>query len=66
MHTRRPRRIPLRTLTAGLFASVDGVAEAPHRFPHDSFDPELGAGLGRMIGSVTSRGDAVLTYARRA
>jgi dihydrofolate reductase len=44
----------MRTLTAGLFASVDGVVEAPHLFQHDSFDPELGAGLGRMISSVTT------------
>ncbi|MBT1636125.1 dihydrofolate reductase family protein [Clavibacter michiganensis] len=44
----------MRTLTAGLFASVDGVVEDPHLFQHDSFDAELGAGLGRMIGSVTT------------
>lgn len=46
-----------RKITAGLFMSVDGVAEAPDTFQHDSFDAELGAGLGAFIGSTT---DAVL------
>ena len=44
----------VRRLTAGLFTSVDGVVESPHLFQFDSFDPELGAGLGRMISSVTT------------
>ncbi|RKW69997.1 dihydrofolate reductase family protein [Galactobacter caseinivorans] len=46
-----------RKITAGLFMSVDGVAEAPDTFQHDSFDAELGAGLGAFVGSTT---DAVL------
>ncbi|WKK73105.1 dihydrofolate reductase family protein [Rathayibacter oskolensis] len=42
----------MRTLTAGLFMSVDGVVESPNLFQFDSFDAELGAMMGRMIGSV--------------
>ncbi|KQQ00021.1 MULTISPECIES: dihydrofolate reductase family protein [unclassified Rathayibacter] len=42
----------MRTLTAGLFLSVDGVVESPNLFQFDSFDAELGALMGRMIGSV--------------
>lgn len=46
-----------RKVTAGLFMSVDGVAEAPDTFQFDSFDDELGAGMGAFMGSTT---DAVL------
>jgi len=46
----------MRKLTAGLFSSVDGVVESPHLWQFDSFDPELGAGMGAMI----SRVDTVL------
>jgi len=46
-----------RKVTAGLFMSVDGVAEAPDTFQFDSFDDELGAGLGAFMSSTT---DAVL------
>ncbi len=46
----------MRRLTAGLFSSVDGVVESPHLWQFDSFDAELGAGMGKMIDRV----DAVL------
>jgi dihydrofolate reductase len=46
----------MRRLTAGLFSSVDGVVESPHLWQFDSFDAELGAGMGAMI----SRVDTVL------
>ena len=42
----------MRKLTAGLFYSVDGVAEAPDQFQFDSFDDELGALLGSVMGEV--------------
>jgi dihydrofolate reductase len=42
----------MRKLTAGLFCSVDGVVEAPNLWQFDSFDDELGAGMGQMIGRV--------------
>lgn len=46
----------MRKLTAGLFHSVDGVAEAPDQFQFDSFDEELGM----MLGGVMERVDTVL------
>lgn len=46
----------MRKLSAGLFYSVDGVAEAPNLFQFDSFDDELGA----MLGSVMAEVDTVL------
>lgn len=46
----------MRRLTAGLFSSVDGVVEDPQLWQFDSFDDELGAGMGAMI----SRVDTVL------
>lgn len=42
----------MRKVTAGLFYSVDGVAEAPDQFQFDSFDDELGALLGSVMGEV--------------
>lgn len=42
----------MRKVTAGLFYSVDGVAEAPDQFQFDSFDDELGALLGGVMGEV--------------
>lgn len=45
---------PMRKLTAGLFMSVDGVVESPDRFQFDSFDAELGAGMGRLMSTVTT------------
>lgn len=42
----------MRKLTAGLFYSVDGVAEAPNLFQFDSFDDELGMLLGGVMGEV--------------
>ena len=42
----------MRKVTAGLFYSVDGVAEAPNEFQFDSFDDELGAMLGGVMGDV--------------
>ena len=46
----------MRKVTAGLFYSVDGVAEAPDQFQFDSFDNELGA----LLGSVMNDVDTVL------
>lgn len=42
----------MRKLTAGLFYSVDGVAEAPNEFQFDSFDAELGQLLGAVMVDV--------------
>ena len=42
----------MRKLTAGLFYSVDGVAEAPNEFQFDSFDAELGQLLGGVMADV--------------
>lgn len=42
----------MRKVTAGLFYSVDGVAEAPNLFQFDSFDDELGQLLGSVMGDV--------------
>lgn len=42
----------MRKLTAGLFMSIDGVVESPNLFQFDSFDAELGAGMGAMMASV--------------
>ncbi|MDO4045191.1 dihydrofolate reductase family protein [Clavibacter michiganensis] len=44
----------MRRITAGLFASVDGVVEAPNLFQFDSFDAELGAGMTRLMETVTT------------
>ena len=46
----------MRKVTAGLFYSVDGVAEAPDQFQFDSFDDELGA----LLGSVMTQVDTVI------
>ncbi len=46
----------MRKLTAGLFYSIDGVAEAPNEFQFDSFDDELGT----MLGGVMAEVDTVL------
>jgi dihydrofolate reductase len=42
----------VRKLIAGLFYSIDGVAEAPDQFQFDSFDDELGAAMGRIMGEI--------------
>jgi dihydrofolate reductase len=42
----------MRKLTAGLFCSVDGVVESPNLWQFDSFDDELGAGMGAMMGRI--------------
>jgi dihydrofolate reductase len=42
----------MRKVTAGLFYSVDGIAEAPDQWQFDSFDDELGAMLGGVMGEV--------------
>ena len=42
----------MRKLIAGLFYTVDGVAEAPNTFQFDSFDDELGAAMGRVMAEV--------------
>ena len=46
----------MRTVTAGLFTSVDGVVQDPFRFQYDSLDDELGAGMTTFM----SRTDTVL------
>lgn len=42
----------MRKVTAGLFSSVDGVVEDPFLWQFDSFDAELGAGMGEMMGRI--------------
>ena len=42
----------MRKVTAGLFYSVDGVAEAPNLFQFDSFDTELGTLLTAVMADV--------------
>ncbi|WP_127754720.1 dihydrofolate reductase family protein [Devosia sp. 1566] len=42
----------MRKLIAGLFYSVDGVAEAPDQFQFDSFDEELSALMDQTISSI--------------
>ena len=42
----------MRTLTAGLFYSVDGVVESPNLWQFDSFDEELGTGMNQMMARV--------------
>ena len=42
----------MRKVTAGLFYSIDGVAEAPNTFQFDSFDDELGTLLGQTMAEV--------------
>jgi dihydrofolate reductase len=42
----------MRTLSAGLFMSLDGVVEAPNLWQFDSFDEELGQQMGAMMGRV--------------
>lgn len=39
----------MRTVSAGLFHSLDGVVEAPNLWQFDSFDDELGAELGAVM-----------------
>lgn len=39
----------MRKVTAGLFAAIDGVAEAPDVWQFDRFDDELGALMGGML-----------------
>jgi dihydrofolate reductase len=46
----------MRKLSAGLFYSVDGVAEAPHLFQFDGFDDDLG----RLLTEVEEQTDTVL------
>ncbi len=46
----------MRKVTAGLFTSVDGVVQDPYEFQYDSFDDELGAGMGAFM----ARTDTVL------
>jgi dihydrofolate reductase len=42
----------MRKVTAGLFHAIDGVVEAPYKFQFDSFDDELGAELGKVMGTT--------------
>ncbi|PZE75702.1 dihydrofolate reductase [Curtobacterium sp. MCBD17_013] len=44
----------MRTVTSGLFTSVDGVVQDPFRFQYDSFDDELGAGMGRFMAATST------------
>lgn len=46
----------MRTVTASLFCSVDGVVQSPHLWQLDAFDDELGAAMDGMI----ERTDTVL------
>jgi dihydrofolate reductase len=50
------RGVAVRSLTAGLFASVDGVVEAPNQWQFDAFDERVGAAMSDMM----SRVDTVL------
>jgi dihydrofolate reductase len=40
----------MRKVTAGLFHAIDGAVEAPNEWQFDTFDDELGALMGQMIG----------------
>ncbi|MHA6299451.1 dihydrofolate reductase family protein [Devosia sp. CAU 1758] len=45
----------MRKVTAGLFHSVDGVVQDPHKFQFDSFDDQLGemlTGVQERVGTV--------------
>lgn len=42
----------MRKVTAGLFTSVDGVVHDPSTFQYDSFDAELGAGMGAFMAAT--------------
>ena len=42
----------MRTLTATLFASVDGVVESPHLWQLDSFDDQVGEAMDAMISAT--------------
>lgn len=44
----------MRTVTAGLFHSVDGVVEAPDQWQFDSFDDELGQSMGAFMSRTTT------------
>jgi len=44
----------MRKVTAGLFHSVDGVVESPNLWQFDSFDDELGAGMGEFLGATST------------
>ncbi|RYG57609.1 dihydrofolate reductase [bacterium] len=46
----------MRKVAAGLFHSVDGVVEAPHKFQFDSFDDALG----EMLTEIQTSTDTVL------
>lgn len=46
----------MRIVNAGLFYSVDGVAESPDQWQFDSFDDEIGA----VLSSVMTKTDTVL------
>ncbi|HUS15654.1 MAG TPA: dihydrofolate reductase family protein [Chloroflexia bacterium] len=42
----------MRKVLSGLFMSLDGVTEAPNEWQFDSFDEDLGAEMGAMIGDT--------------
>jgi dihydrofolate reductase len=44
----------MRTVSSGLFISVDGVVSDPFRFQYDSFDEELGAGMSTWMASTST------------
>ena len=46
----------MRTVTAHLFSSIDGVVSSPNEFQGDAFDDELGA----LMGATIARQDAVV------
>jgi hypothetical protein len=56
----------MRTLSAGLFMSLDGVVEAPKPWQFDSFDVELGRQMGAMMGAYGYRHSGLLSYRLRS
>lgn len=42
----------MRKVTCGLFHSLDGVVQDPFKFQFDSFDDELGAAMGKIMGEI--------------
>jgi dihydrofolate reductase len=44
----------MRKVTAGLFTSIDGVVQDPFNFQYDSFDDELGAGMGQFMSKTST------------
>jgi dihydrofolate reductase len=47
-----PQETPMRTVTAALFASVDGVVESPNLFQFDHFDDDMGPLMDQALAGV--------------